>query len=71
MSEKKNIKGGRPKFERPNLQAASFRFQIGELPAFQRCADELGMTLTGWIRQQLRAAAIKQTGDKAMFSREK
>lgn len=50
------------KTARPRLRGAPYsqRYSAGELAAFRAAAELAGLTLAGWTRQHLRAAALRE-----------
>ena len=49
----------------------SQRFSEEELTAFRRASKQAGLSLSGWIRLHLRAAATRELADSSLFSGEK
>ena len=64
-------KVGRPKINPERLPAFAVRWSADELEAFRSCADSAGLSLAAWMRLHLRAAAVRETGNRSLFSSRK
>ena len=58
-------RGGRPPKspEDKKGEFLAFRFKTSEKAAFLEAAEIAGISLSGWIRERLRKAAIKELAD--------
>jgi hypothetical protein len=58
----RNMRTGRPKKSAQNKQseALPLRVRPSEKEPFQRCADLAGVSLSSWVRERLRLAAIRE-----------
>jgi predicted HicB family RNase H-like nuclease len=57
-----NMRIGRPKKSPANKQseALPLRVRPSEKQSFQQCADLAGVSLSSWVRERLRLAAIRE-----------
>jgi hypothetical protein len=56
------MKSGRPKKNAADMQSdvLPIRLRPSEKASFQQCADLAGISLSSWVRERLRLAAIRE-----------